>query len=210
MTSSPRPPTARARRRRAAYAAILALLAAARAAHAAPLTDLSQAELLTLPRVCLAQRFINQDLATPAVPDAERAQLAEQLGHSYIHFHHYCWALLYLARAEQPQGDKFNYHRAVDNLDYVIRHADPAFALLPQVYVLKGDVFARSGKGDPAVEYRNALRADPTYAPAYAALALHYLDAGDPAAARAVLTDALSPPLKMGREGGLPTTAPTP
>lgn len=201
MTSSRRPPAARARRRRAAAAALLALIVAARAG-AAPLTDFTQAELGSLPRICLAQRFINQDLAAPAVPEAERTQLAEQLGHSYIHFHHYCWALLYLARAEQPQGDKFNYHRAVDNLDYVIRHADPSFALLPQVYVLKGDVFARRGKGDPVAEYRTAIRIDPTYAPAYAALALHYLDAGDVAAARAVLTEARSSPAKKARQGG--------
>jgi tetratricopeptide (TPR) repeat protein len=171
--------------------ALVALAVAAGRANAGPLTDFSQAELLTLPRVCLAQRFINQELTTPVVPDAERTQRAETLGRSYIHFHHYCWALLYIARAEQPQGDKFNFRRAVDNLDYVIRHADPSFTLLPQVYVLKGDVLARTGKGDAAAtEYRNAIQADRTYAAAYAALALYFLDAGDPTAAREVLTDA--------------------
>jgi hypothetical protein len=180
----------RARARRV-VALCAVVIAAAGSADAGPLTDFSQAELLTLPRICLAQRFINQELAQPAVPEAERARLAEQLGHSYIHFHHYCWALLYLARAARPDGDKFNNHRAVDNLDYVIRHAAASFALLPQVYVLKGDGFARTGRGDAAaIEYRNAIQADPSYAPAYVALALQLLAAGDVGAAQAVLTDA--------------------
>ncbi|MDX2165615.1 MAG: tetratricopeptide repeat protein [Deltaproteobacteria bacterium] len=173
-------------------ALLAGVIAAAHPAAAARLTDFTQEELRTLPSTCLAQRFINEELAAPVVPDAERERLSTKLGHSFIHYHHYCWALLWLARAEQPDGDKFNFHRAIDNLDYVIRNADPSFALMPQVYLLKGDILARTGKRDAAlIEYRNALRADPTYTPAYLALAQHYVDAGDPAAARAVLAEGL-------------------
>jgi len=164
-------PTARARR---AVALLGVAIAAAEPAVAGRLTDFSQAELRMLPRLCLAQQFINEELESPTVPDAERAQLAEAFGHSFIHYHHYCWALLYTARAAQPGGDRFNYHRAVDNLDYVIRNADPGFALLPDVYLQKGKVLERTGDGAAAVAaYRNALRANPDYIPAYAALAQH-------------------------------------
>ena len=146
------------------------VLAPAEPAAAGRLTDFSQAEFLTLPRVCLAQQFINEELASPAVPESERAELARTLGHSFIHYHHYCWALLYTARAERPGGDKYNYNRAVDNLDYVLRRADPSFVLLPDVYVRKGNVLERMGAGAAAVEeYRNALRANPRYTPAYLA-----------------------------------------
>ena len=183
------------RRRRALLGVALCglVLAPVDPAAAGRLTDFSQEEFHTLPRVCLAQQFINEELASPAVPEPERAELAKTLGHSFIHYHHYCWALLYFARASQPGGDKFNYHRAVDNLDYVIRHADPSFALLPEVYVEKGDVLERTGEGAAAVtEYRNALRAKPDHTPAYLALAQHYVDAGDVAAARAALAEGLT------------------
>ena len=164
---------------------------AAPAAAGAP--DFTQEELLTLPHACLAQQFINELLESPAVPEPERVELLKTLGHSFIHYHHYCWALLYEDRAARPGGDKFNYHRAVDNLDYVIRNADPSFALLPEVYLQKGKVLERTGKGAAAVaEYRNALRANPDYTPAYVALARHYVDAGDSAAAGAVLAEGLA------------------
>src|SRR5262245_27703952 len=91
------------------------------------LTDFTQDEFRTLPRVCLAQQFINEELEKPIVPKRERERIAKRLGHSFIHYHHYCWALLYLRRAMQPDGDKFNYHRAIDNLNYVISRADRRF-----------------------------------------------------------------------------------
>lgn len=156
------------------------------------LTDFSQEEFRTLPRVCLAQQFINEELESPVVPESEREQLAKRLGHSFIHYHHYCWALLNMRRAAQPAGDKFNYRRAVNNLDYVIRHADPSFSLLPEVHVQKGNALERLGEREAAVtEYRNALQAKPDYTPAYVALAQHYVDAGETTAARAVLEEGL-------------------
>lgn len=178
---------------RAGLAAAVLGLVIAEPALAGRLTDFSQEELLTLPRQCLAQRFINEELTTPAVPEAERTELAKALGHSYIHYHHYCWALLYIARASQPGGDKFNYHRAVDNFDYVIRNADPGFVLLLDVYVQKGNVLERTGQGAGAeAAYREAIRVDPSYAPAYVALSHHYVAAGDQAAARAIIAQGLA------------------
>src|SRR5262249_37794092 len=108
------------------------------------------------------------------------------------HYHHYCWALLYIRRAAAPGGDKFNYHRAVDNFDYVIRNADPGFPLLPEVYVAKGTLLAQLGDREAAAsEYRNALHARPDYTPACAALVQLYLDRGDVAAARTALAEGL-------------------
>ena len=168
------------------------VLAPAEPAAAGRLTDFSQAEFLTLPRVCLAQRFINEELASPAVPQSERDELDRTLGHSYLHYHHYCWAVLLMARAARPGGDKYDYIRAVDNLDYVLHRADPSFVLLPDVYVRKGNALERMGAGAAAVdEYRNALRVNPKYTPAYLALAEHYVAVGDVAAARAVIAEGL-------------------
>ncbi len=156
------------------------------------LTNFSQEEFRTLPRRCLAQQFINEELESPVVPEAERKELRDQLGHSFLHYHHYCWALLYERRAARPGGDKFDYHRAVDNLNYVIHNADPSFALLPDVYLEKGNVLARTGEREAAVvEYQNALRARADYTPASVALVQAYLDLGEVAAARAALAEGL-------------------
>lgn len=161
-------------------------------AHAGHLTDFTQEEFRTLPRLCLAQQFINEELESPVVPKAEREQLATSLGHSFLHYHHYCWALLYKRRAAQPGGDKYNYRRAVNNFDYVIRNADPGFSLLPQVHVEKGNVLRILGEAEKAVaEYRGVLQAKPDYAPASVALAQHYIDAGDSSAARSVIEEGL-------------------
>jgi tetratricopeptide (TPR) repeat protein len=160
---------------------------------AAGMPDFAQEELLTLPYACLAQQFINEQLESPAVAEPERAELLKTLGHSFIHYSHYCWGLLYKHRAARPGGDKFDYHRAIDNFDYVIRNAEPSFALMPKVYLQKGKVLERTGKGAEAeAEYRNALQANPDYTPAYVALAWHYADAGDIAAARATLAEGLA------------------
>jgi tetratricopeptide (TPR) repeat protein len=97
-----------------------------------------------------------------------------------------------MRRAAKPGGDKFDYHRAVDNLNYVIRNADPSFALLPEVYFQKGNVLGGLGDREAAVsEYQNALRARADYTPARAALVQLYLDLGDVEAARAALEEGL-------------------
>jgi len=136
------PATMSRRRHRRWVGVALVGVVVARGAPAAAqrLTDFTQEELHTLPRLCLAQQFINQELDPPLVPESERAQLLKQLGHSYVHYHHYCWALLDRRRAAAPGGDKFNYHRAVANLDYVIRNVDPVFAFLTDPYFEKGNL----------------------------------------------------------------------
>ncbi len=167
-------------------------LVRAEPARSGPLTDFSQEELHSLPHMCLAQQFINEELDSPLVPQAERKQLLERLGHSFIHYHHYCWALLCIRRATAPGGDKFNYHRALENFDYVILHADPSFALLPDVYFQKANLLDQLGEREKAViEYQNAVRARADYTPARVALVQLYLDRDDIEAARAALAEGL-------------------
>lgn len=154
-------------------------------------TDFSQAELRTLPRLCLAQRFVNDDLESPAVPEPERQRVLEKLGPSFIHYHHYCWALLYMRRAARA-SDKFFYEQAVDNLNYVIVRAEPTFRPLPGMYFKRGNVLKRLGKRKAAEEeYRNAVRLNPGHTAACAALVQSYLDQGDFEAARAALAQGL-------------------
>jgi tetratricopeptide (TPR) repeat protein len=182
----------RGRHRLLAALWLVALLGSGERADGGRYTDFSQAELRTLPRPCLAQRFINDELDSPAVSERRRAELAAKLGRSFHHYHHYCWALLYMRRAARPGGDEFNYRQAVDNLNYVIARAEPGFRLLAGVYFKKGNVLERLGERQAAAEeYRNALRVDPGHAAACVALAQSYLDRGDDQAARAALAEGL-------------------
>jgi tetratricopeptide (TPR) repeat protein len=168
------------------------VVAAGEPAEGGIYTDFTQEELRSLPRLCLAQRFINDELETPAVPAAEREALSNKLGHSYLHYHHYCWAMLQMRRAARPEGEAYYYRNALQNLNYVIERADPDFALLQNVYFKKGKVLERLGERKAAaVEYQNALRVKPAHAAACAALVQIYLDQGDFAAAQAALTEGL-------------------
>lgn len=187
---------ARCRRRALFAVALLALATAgARPAAAGRLTDFSQEELHSLSQLCLSQRFINEELDAPAVPEPERAheQLEAKFGHSFIHYHHYCWAVLYARRAERLAAEsRFNYGRVVDNLDYVIRNSDPDFALLPDVYVQKGEALDElERRAEAEAAYRNAIHAKVDYVPAYVALAQHYIEARDVDAARRTIEEGL-------------------
>jgi tetratricopeptide (TPR) repeat protein len=157
------------------------------------MTNFSEEEWQALPRVCLAQRFISEEFDNPLVPAPERTQVSGQLGPSFLHYHHYCWALLWRRRGDVPSREqRFQYHEAVDNLNYVIRNADPSFALMPDVYAEKGDVLVLLGERDAASkEYENALRARADYTRASAALVQLYLDAGQLEAARTALEEGL-------------------
>jgi tetratricopeptide (TPR) repeat protein len=183
----------RVAKRKVGWLSLVALLVAAgEPAKGGRYTNFSQEEFRRLPRLCLAQRFINDELETPAVPEAERKQLALTLGHSFLHYHHYCWALLFMWRGARPGGEKFDYRQAIDNLNYVILHADPDFRYLHKVYFKKASVLERLGDRRGAVtEYRKALRAKPDYTPAAAALVQAYLELEDLEAARAALAEGL-------------------
>lgn len=159
--------------------------------------DFTQDELRALPRVCLAQSQINNQLQFPAVPEQERKQWALQLGEKdYASYHHYCWALLDIRRANAantPAAKTHNYGNAVDNFDYVLRSASARFPLLPEVYLQKGFTLRLLGNdADAAREFMVSIKLKRDYTPAYAALVDLHLDLGSRDAAEAVLKEGLS------------------
>lgn len=159
--------------------------------------NFTQEELLSLPRSCLAQKFINQSLDHPVVPNAERAQWEERLGSvDYIHFHHYCHALILVRRGNKASTAReraSNFNDAVSNFGYVQRNASAAFPLMPEVNLQKGLTLRLLGNdAEAAREFIGALRLKPTYTPAYAALIDVYLELGDWDEARRVLEQGLA------------------
>jgi len=155
----------------------------------------TQDELRTLPRVCLAQTFINGLLQRPIVPEAERSQWEQRLGADYLHFHHHCQALIFVRRAHSaatPQARQSAFANAIANFEYVQRSASSAFPLMPEVYLQKGltlrmmDRHAEAGR-----EFVGAIKLKPDYTPAYSALIDYYVDMGDIEEARRVLETGL-------------------
>ncbi len=157
----------------------------------------SQEELLALPRVCHAQRVINNQLQTKIVPEEERRQWAQRLGEKdYSAFHHYCWALMYLRRAgaaNSAQVRVFNYETAVNNFGFVQQNASPQFPLMPEVNLRKGQTYRLLGQEAAAArEFGDAIRLKPDYSPAYAALVDFYLDMNELAEAERILATGLA------------------
>lgn len=152
----------------------------------------TQEELKALPRVCHAQRSINNWLRVPIVPEAERRQWAERLGEKdYNHFHHYCGALIYVRRGSAAARESQRtaaYRRAVTSFEYVQINASASFPLMPEVGLRKG--YALQLLRDPSAaarEFRTALELKPSFTPAYAALVDLYLELGDKESARRIL-----------------------
>jgi tetratricopeptide (TPR) repeat protein len=154
----------------------------------------SQEELLGLPRVCLAQKFINSALRTPVVPESERIQWAQRLGATFESFHHFCWGLIDMRRASgaDPSAQKGHYTKAVANFGYVERNADSSFPMLPEVLLRKGMALRLLGRdAEAATGFTDAIRVKPDYTPAYAALVDLYVDLDDPDGARDILEQGL-------------------
>jgi tetratricopeptide (TPR) repeat protein len=152
----------------------------------------TQQEILALPRVCLAQKFVNSWLHHPVVPEDERKLWADKLGEKdYVNFHHYCGGLIDMRRAAEADEESeraSSYKRAVSNFDYVQRKVSPEFPLLPEVYVRKGLAFRLLGDDMAAgAEFNDAIRLKQDYTPAYAALADLLVDSGDINSARDLL-----------------------
>jgi len=155
----------------------------------------SQDELRALPRVCLAQQFINDALRAPIVPEAERREWSARLGEGYKHYHHYCWALMDLRRGNTgpPQHRQSSYSEAVRNLEYVQRNAPSTFPMLPEVCLRKGMALRYLGnEGGAAREFLDAIEIKRDYTPAYSALIDLYVDLKDYDAARTVLERGLA------------------
>lgn len=150
---------------------------------------------MSLPRTCQAQQFIHDEIQYPVTTEAERKHLLTVLGPDFMHYHHFCYGLMLVRRAnttDQPQWRLSVYNEAVNNFEYVIRNAKSSFALLPEVHLQKGLALRLlSNHSAAAREFFNALRSKPSYTPAYAALIDYYLDLGNPAEARKMLETGL-------------------
>lgn len=112
--------------------------------------------------------------------DAYSANISPRAGHwvgmmgqSFWNMHHYCWALINLARAERATtpATTRDYLRqsAVGDIKYVINGAKPGFIMLPEIYTRLGETYLllrQERKADQA--FKAAIAAKPDYWPPYA------------------------------------------
>lgn len=111
--------------------------------------------------------------------------------------HHYCIAVISYIRSHRhtnSANDRSGYLGfAEDNQSYVINHAKPGFAMLPDVYYRRGQVRVRLGRTAEAIkDLEQALTLNPKHARAAFELAQVFSGKGDRARAEQVLQAGLA------------------
>jgi tetratricopeptide (TPR) repeat protein len=140
-------------------------------AHAAEPHRPSEAEFNNLPPYCKA-KLISR------IGSADYRQWEGTLGKDFVHTHHYCFALNFINRyyrSRSAQEKNFNLNSAMNNLDYMITHADPGYSLMPEIYQNRGLVRALMGRhGEAVADMNKAIELNPHQVKAYNVLADHY------------------------------------
>jgi tetratricopeptide (TPR) repeat protein len=149
--------------------------------------NLSEEELVTLPRYCYAR--------IRAVNGPEYKEWERKMGPDLIHTHHYCGALSYLKRyygATTERERQFFLRSAHTNLEYMVKHASPGYSLMPDVYFRLGEVHRFAGRaGNAKASYDKSIELNPRLASAYGALADLHVQLGQQAKALKVVSEGL-------------------
>jgi tetratricopeptide (TPR) repeat protein len=149
--------------------------------------NLSEKELLTLPRYCYVRiRALNG----PEYKEWER-----KMGPDLVHTHHYCGGLSYLKRyygATTERERQFFLRLAHANLEYMVNHASPGYSLMPDVYFRLGEVHRFAGRaGIAKASYDKSIELNPRVPSAYGGLADLYVQSGQKAKALEVVSEGL-------------------
>lgn len=152
-------------------------------------------EMRGLPEWCKYTQLFRDHI--PGGNDQDQiARWTAVLGPTFVHLHHYCWALMatnraFMSRTRIERG--YNLTVSIPDLDYVIERSPPGFSLLPEILTKKGENLIWMDKGPQGVAaLRGAIDIKPDYWPAYAAISDYYKDAGDAAKAREWLEKGLA------------------
>lgn len=98
-------------------------------------------------------------------------------GESYLHLHHYCWAL----NGENHLGKMTGTQKIsafsviLNNIGYILAKAPPTFSLLPDIYITKARVLFKANRDSEALDTLFQLtQLRPGYSPAYQQLGEYY------------------------------------
>jgi tetratricopeptide (TPR) repeat protein len=176
--------------------AALALLAPATEGADAGGRGFDPREIYLLPSYCKYTQIYRDNLPGGKDP-AEIERLTNSMGHTFIHMHHYCWALqtsnpARLA-ADAPDIRRHDLLLAIGDFDYVIERAPKDFSLLPEIHTKKGEALIRMNRAAEGIlEFQRAIKLKADYWQAYAAMSDYYKETGQPAKAREALDQGLS------------------
>lgn len=155
-------------------------LAASVSVLAAPPDRITKAEIALLPPYC-AHTQPDGGLGSKeqqADPSPKARRWMEILGGGHDHknnlwkIHHYCWALIHMARAQKyrMRGDLRTaaWMSVVDEIDYTMEHTTPDLVLLPEMWLNRGRALVRLGQRDQALQsFAKAIEIKPDYWPPY-------------------------------------------
>jgi tetratricopeptide (TPR) repeat protein len=119
-----------------------------------------------------------------------------RFGEVFWHFHHYCYAMVYMMRADRHSNSAMerrgNLASALDDIEYVLKYLPPDYFLLPEMYTNQAKVLRRQEKVSEAIDVlKKAIDLNPKYWRAYSELAQCYEALGDVQAARQAIDDGL-------------------
>lgn len=150
---------------RRTLAPLLALAACTAQAQMPP--NITDGELALLPVFCYDTLGMPKTSFTPGFEHWKA-----RLGIGFAATHHYCWARINQRRLSLMSVDAATRLRllgnVIDDLNYVIKHSPPNYALLPEVYSARAEVELQRGSPAAALLSIDAARKlKPSYAPPY-------------------------------------------
>ncbi len=139
-------------------------------------------ELAALPAYCKGTQT-TREVAHDPRPISEYVAI---YGPSFMHLHHYCWALN--AENHLNQWDEYNktFQLGVilSNIKYVLDNSPLTFSLIPEIYNTKARILFKLHRDADAVDVLFKLtQIKPDYARAYAQLGDYYQHIGDKSSA---------------------------
>lgn len=145
-------------------------------------------EMASLPPFCKVKM-------KPVQGSVEYKLWQSTLGPDFMHTHHYCAGINFINRyyrSRSQQDKSFNLNNARTNLEYMVGHADPAYSLMPDVYLNLGVVHTLMNQTGQAITHFNkAIELNPRQPRAYGALADYYAKIKQTAKALEILTAGL-------------------
>lgn len=180
-----------------------------------PLEAPTEAEIRLLPSYCKDTEWF------PERYGEKRSYWIEQMGDSFRHLHHYCWARLSVNRARKANISSRErislLESALHDYNYVTHKAPDSFILLPEIYTKVGELQLlrkQPSKADEAFTRARYLK--PDYWPAYSGWVEYLITTGRRAEALDVVKAGLynSPNAKVLLEqyrilGGKPSDIPS-
>lgn len=154
--------------------------------------SMSKSEYDLLPVYCKNQGNVSERYYKPDNETKWRRTLEKNYGH----IHHYCWAMVHIARSYKaglPESQRrYNLTSAIADIQYSLERSTEDFALIPEMYTRLGEAYLglRDDKNAEVV-FEKAWTVNPAYSPAYVWWAQHLLSQGKKREALAVAEEGM-------------------